>query len=406
MAVSNQHEKPVPHMHDSADQESLNVIRLDRSWRSYLNRGMEALKQSRFANAVEAFEAAYTIAPDQVEVLQALGRERMRQHRYLDALTLLERALAIQPESVATVATLARLLGLHLDQRENAFKIIHRALEQNSVDQNTSPLHIIRGELLLEEGAYLDARAAFGRVLDEDIADEAARIGMMRTYNVEGIALSEQGLYEQAVFAFKRAIDLDARWAGPWVNLGVAFSRIHRPHKALEAFDEALMRDATNPVACFNKGTTLREIGRAKESVEVLEQLFTVAPDYPQLVIALANALCDVGDFDRAIAVLLDEVESAKTSAQSWTALGLAYIGSGNSARGEECLRYAISFDPKYTNAKLNLIIFLVSQGRDEEADQWLEQVREADPASMNKVFGSSTRAAQIRRLERFSFLH
>ena len=330
-------------------------------WRHHLNRGSSLLRQQRHEEAAAEFDRALALAPDQPLVMLAVGRERMRQRRFEEAEPLLREAHRALPSSGAAVAALARLLGLHRGALPEAHEVL---LEGMGCCAELGPLQLVQGELLLEEGAYVAARAAFTRARDDSPSEPTALKGLARSHNAEGIGLAELGRLEQSLFAFKRAADLDRQWSGPLVNLGVALGRMGNRDKALEAFAAAMERDPTNPVAYFNLGTTLCELERLDEAVEALELLLCIVPDYPGVRLALANVLGELKRFDEAIALLLGELESDEASAPCWSSLGLAYICSGDADRGEQCLLRALELDPNYFNATRNLSSLYLTQQR------------------------------------------
>lgn len=378
------------------------VLPLTPRWRHYLARGARSLEEGEYAEASLAFERALAEAPDEPQVQLAVGREWMRQGRYDAAEPLLRRAFEALPGSTAAAAALARLLGLHRDQPAEAFRVLQRAL---AATPDAAPLQVIRGELLLEAGVFEEARVAFGQVQGDPVCAEAARIGLARSYNIEGISLSERGELERAIFAFKRAVDLEPSWSGPHVNLGVVFTRLGKKEKALAAYAAALERDPTNPVAHFNLGTAQRELGLLGEAARTLEELLQIAPDYPHVRGALANVLGELRDFDRAIALLLEELEIEGCCTSCWTSLGLAYICSGSAERGEQCLLRALEIDPRYFNAIHNLATLYATQRRFDEAERLLRDAQRIDPGRTARILASDSRLGALRQMERFRFL-
>ncbi|MBW2730901.1 MAG: tetratricopeptide repeat protein [Deltaproteobacteria bacterium] len=369
----------------------------DERWRPIFRRGLRALQAGDTLTAGRLFESGLELAPDQPELLIAAGRERMRQGRYQQAEPLLARAVASSPQSIAATALWARVLGLHLDRRQEAFSVVHRALE---ADAEAVELHVIRGELLLEDNAIAAARAAFAQAIDVDGADESARVGLARTFNAEAIALSEAGESEPAIFALKRAADLDPEWSGPHVNMGVVFGRLGKFTRAVDAYLAALDRDAENPVALFNLGATYHQLGRLSEAIGPLEDLLTLLPEYPQVRVALANVLGDQRQFGRAIALLLEEIEIHHNSAEAWSALGLAYTCAGNIRRGEECLQQALTWDPGHFNGYHNLAVLYATQHREVEARAVLQRAYHLDPHRAALLYESDESFRELRRSE------
>lgn len=382
--------------------EDASVIALGEPWRQYLGRGLEALRAGDLAAARRHFERAQHLAPEQPELLLALAREKLAASQPSNAAALLERAYERAPESLATAALLARTIGLGLGQRQRAFAVLHEASTRHP---EAAELHVLRGELLLEDDQTQAARAAFAQALDTESTQQAARAGLARTFNAEGIALSEGGESDKAVFAFKRAANLDERWSGPLVNLGVVFGRLGKLSKAAESFRDATARDPENPVAYFNLGATCHQLGRLDEALEAFAELFDLQSDYPQLRTALANLLVDRRDYGRAIALFLEALEIDRDDIEAWASLGLAYICAGNTSRGEECLHEALVRDPAHFGAYHNLAVIYTVQRRLEAAAEVLQRAFRVDPQRTRELFARETSFAELRDLPSFRFL-
>src|SRR5439155_4505872 len=190
------------------------------------------------------------------------------------------RARTLDPELVSAAAALARLIGLGRGQLADAHTLLDEVMGHRR-DEPT--LLMVRGELYLESDRIAEARAVFERALALGGDAEAARAGLARTCDAEGITLSEDGQDEAAVFWFKRAADLDGAWAGPHVNLGVVFARLGKPTRAREEYDRAIDLDPSNPVAFFNLGNLCRVQGDSAEAVRAYQRVLDLAPDYPHV---------------------------------------------------------------------------------------------------------------------------
>jgi tetratricopeptide (TPR) repeat protein len=363
---------------------------------------MANLQEGKHSYALRAFEKALELAPEEPQVLIALGRERLRQGRYQESEDLLRKALTKQPDSAAAAAALARVLGLHNQKCEEALNIIEQSLK---ICQEVASLRVIQGELLLEEGNFAEARQSFEYALADALAGEAARLGLARTFNAEGIVLCERGLYEPAIFAFKRAANLDPLWSGPHVNLGVVFGKIGKSPKAIESYAMALERDPNNPVAYYNLGVAQQELGKCAEAVCTFEELLLIAPDYPHIRGTLANALGEMKEFDRAIALFLEELDIDSECVSCWSSLGLAYICSGSVERGEQCLRRALEIDPHYFNAIINLGFLYTIQQRYDLAAETIKEAFQLDPERTLQTINSDYHFASVLNLELFDFL-
>jgi tetratricopeptide (TPR) repeat protein len=352
------------------------------------------------------FERRADRARDLFETALALAKLRKLQHRFVEAERSARSAWTRNPASAPAAAILARLLGLHLDRREDAFVVLHKTLELNDSDDHAPALHVVRGELLLEDDAIAEARVAFARAVDTEETALAAKLGLARTFNAEGLALSNAGAIsahaareahdiedessrqaaERAIFALKRAADLDPEWSAPLVNLGVVFSRLGKHPRAIEAFRSALKRDPRNAIALFNLATALHAQGDLSAAAESFEALMALDASYPRARICLANVYGDLQLFDKAVAMLLDELDVNAGSVEAWSSLGLAYACSGNLERGESCLQRALALDPTHFNAYHNLAVLYATSGRKEAAARVLQDAYRIDPLRAREV--------------------
>src|SRR5215831_5934943 len=379
-----------------------NVVPLGDRWRTHMTRGLRALEQGDHEGAQTHFAEAYRLAPERAETCAALGREHLRRGQIEEAEPLLRKACSRDPELLSGVAALARLLGLGRGKLGEAHALLDEAMVRHAEEP---ALLLVKGELYLEGDRIPEARAVFERALDLGGDAEAAKAGLARTCNAEGITLSEGGHDEQALFWFKRAADLDGAWAGPHVNLGVVFARLGKAVRAREQYDRAIDLDPSNPVAFFNLGNLCRVQSDSAEAVRAYQRVLDLAPDYPHVRGALADALGELGEFERAIELFRQELERDPQSLSCWGNLGLAYACEGEDEKAEQCLRRALELNPNYFNACCNLAGLLVRQDRPGEAVDLLQRALAIDADRARTWFSRDERFAEFRDRPEFAFL-
>jgi tetratricopeptide (TPR) repeat protein len=379
-----------------------NVVPLGQRWRTHMTRGLRALEQGDHEGAREHFAEAHRLAPERAETCAALGREHLRRGQIEEAEPLLRKACEADPDLLSAVAALSRLVGLGRGKLGEAHALLDAALSRHA---DEPALLMVKGELYLEGDRIPEARAVFERALELGGDVEAAKAGLARTCNAEGITLSEGGNDEQALFWFKRAADLDGAWAGPHVNLGVVFARLGKGARAREEYDRAIDLDPSNPVAFFNLGNLCRVEGENDAAVRAYTRVIELAPEYPHVRGAMADALGELGDFERAIELFREELVRDPDSLSCWGNLGLAYACKGEEARAEECLRRALEIDPDYFNACCNLAALVATQGRHSEAEELLQRAHRLDPERARLWFRRDEKFAAWRGDPRFAFL-
>ena len=133
------------------------------SWLDLLQEGLALARAGEFDEALDHFERARELAPTRPETACALGREHMRRGQLEEALELLEEAWN-QDRSLITAGTsLARCLGLDLEQFGKAHSVLDD-VDARYANEPTSRL--IRAEVLLAEGRHEEAAVVSEALLE------------------------------------------------------------------------------------------------------------------------------------------------------------------------------------------------------------------------------------------------
>lgn len=260
------------------------------SWRGLLEEGVGHLSRGEYSEAAYWFEAAQGKEPDHPLTCYALGRERMRQGRYYEAESLLRKAADLDPTLLPAAFCLVRLLGLHLDRMVEAWELINKISCLASEMNQKEALLLLRGELELERPfGFVDAQKTFKQVLEMGKRNSAAKEGLSRACNLEGIDLARRGQHEQALFALKKACCLSPGWAAPRVNMGAVFQCLHKPRLALREYRKALALESWNPTALYNLGKIYLQLDELGRSAGCYRRLLQHFPFYPGVRAALAE---------------------------------------------------------------------------------------------------------------------
>ena len=131
---------------------------------------------------------------------------------------------------------------------------------------------ILLGFALLESRRPVDARPLFEAAIRLAPTYSRAWVGY-------GTALAEANLHRQAIAALNQAIELSPGDLGALNNLGSSLRNVDRHEDALKCFERVQERQDGAKVR-KNIGTTLIELGRAKEAAEALHGALRMAPDY------------------------------------------------------------------------------------------------------------------------------
>src|SRR5918999_122416 len=235
-------------------------------YEEYLEQGETLASEGLIEEALSRFEQALDAAPENPEVIEAVGRALLNLDRLEEAEASFLDALELDPEWVAPRMGLA-LVALRGDE---PFKIVHhleRAIEAdpghpdayvelgryygfmgesalakatferwtNRVPEDADML-INAGLTIFDAADYAEALEFFEKAI-EAAADEVQRCGA-QTFRAN--ALDMLGRYAEAVAAYEEVIEGTPDWWEAHANLGICHARNGHPAEAEAAFRRGL----------------------------------------------------------------------------------------------------------------------------------------------------------------------
>jgi protein O-mannosyl-transferase len=190
--------------------------------------GVTLEQRGSFTKAIENFEAALRINPDDADAHSALGFAFAIQGRLREAFEQFDYALRLRPR----LATAHTGLGLLLARQGNlseAADHFHRALDSDSRDAQA---HINLGLILKKWGQWADAATHFGQAAQIDPDSEQAQ----REW---GLALAERGELSEATIHLRAAVRINPRDARAHQSLGEVLLYQGQADEAEEHLQEA-----------------------------------------------------------------------------------------------------------------------------------------------------------------------
>ena len=200
---------------------------------SFLRAGMANERTGNYPGAVRIYRRGLQIAPDNVEILNALGFSLFQQGKSQEAVVELEKALKIDPKHAKA----------------------HNNMALASIDI---------GELEVAEAHYRESLA---------IEPQPA------IYNDLGFVLERMGLSEDATAAYRKALELDPKSAAAHYNLGSSLARSGSYGEAERHLRAALAVDPDSAAAHRALAEVLQNLGRGDEARQEMERAQALAPD-------------------------------------------------------------------------------------------------------------------------------
>lgn len=220
----------------------------DESVEDLIAHGKALNAQRQVSRALQFFEKACHLAPDNADIWINLGYTCNMLRRFDEALTASECALRLAPRSPAAWTRKSAAL-LNLKRLDEALTACDEALK---LDQSYPDAWSIRGMILQAQGSYHEAVAAnqSAVALDPTYADAWSRMAD---------ALLQLQLYEDAIAAYNQALDLGADVAACWNGKAIALLNVGRTDEALHVLRQAHPLVATGALAALAARHYLRK---------------------------------------------------------------------------------------------------------------------------------------------------
>ena len=326
------------------------------------------------------FEAALALAPDNPEIIEAIGRVLLELNRPEEAEASFLGALELDPDWVAPRMGLAALAI----RNDEPFKAVHYLERATALDTEYPNAFIelaryynLMGEpglaratferwirkhpedadMLINAGLTAFDAADYLQALDffegalEAATDEQQKSGA-RTFRAN--SLDMLGRYSEALQDYEWVIEYAPDWWEAHANLGICHARNGHPDEAERAFRRGLMYCPGSPeIRDELAAHLLAENKNLKEALNLAEE---------------------------AVALGQDEIHHLYT-------LGEARLSLGNEEGSAEAYRRVLTLDPEDPNAHLEIGLYHERRGEVESAEEHFVEALKQDPGNPRALY-------------------
>ncbi|MFL5991912.1 MAG: tetratricopeptide repeat protein [Rubrobacteraceae bacterium] len=349
-------------------------------YEEFLEQGEILAGEGLIEEALARFEQALAAAPENPEVIEAVGRALLNLDRLEEAEASFLDALELDPEWVGPRMGLA-MVAL---RRDEPFKIVHhleRAIETDpeypdayvelgryygamaepalakATFERWTARHPEDADMLINAGLTAFDAADYAQALDFfEKATEAALVEEQksgaRTFRAN--TLDMLGRYDEAVEAYEEVIAETPEWWEAHANLGICHARNGQPARAEAAFRRGLDDCPGSP--------EIRD--------ELAAHLLSERRDLPE---ALRLS-------EEAVALGRDEIRHLHT-------LGEARLAIGDEAGAAEAYSAMLALDPENPEAHLELGLLYEARGEAREAEEHFVESLKSDPANPRALY-------------------
>jgi tetratricopeptide (TPR) repeat protein len=381
---------------DPAEQEFAKAVRLkDGDARAHMHLGF-ALEAEHKPGAIEQFDKAYTLAPDDAEGAMAMGKAMGDAGNDAEAVPVLQHAVELAPKSMVARYRLALVLQ-RVDRVPEAVEYLKQvvAAEPKNADALTNLGMALAQEHNATEGipflkraialnaqdatAHQDLAAAYIQVsqIDDAIAELKTAIKLSpdspQLHYDLGTAYKLQDQAADAIPELETAEKLNPSGFEPPYVLGLLYMQVARYGEAAQQLEVSLKLHPQNGEGWATLGSVYNKLDRLPEAVSALREAIRQMPDQSDSHLILATVLVKQNDVagaaaERKVAADLMRQHMNLQRAEVATNSGKALLESGKVDDAIVQFRDALTFDPKYIEAHLKLAEALEKQGKSVEA--------------------------------------
>jgi tetratricopeptide (TPR) repeat protein len=255
---------------------------------SFLRAGMANEHTGDHEGAERNYRRGLKIAPDDVDLLNALGWTLFQEGKTTEAVAEYERALKKDPDHVKSHNNLALAL-VELGRLDEAASHFKRSLQLEPKAEIYSDLGFVMAQQGKQEEALADYQKALE--LDPSCASAHANLAVVfaqegafgeaeshyrkalagkptaENHNGLGYVLARQGRADEAVAEYRKAIDADSHFAPAYNNLAELLAKQGKLEDAAYYYQRSLAAKPS-PAAHNALGVVLRKLGRTDEAAE------------------------------------------------------------------------------------------------------------------------------------------
>jgi tetratricopeptide (TPR) repeat protein len=307
------------------------------------------------AAAEEVLHRALARWPDEVALLDALGKVLERQHRLTEAIGCYRAARAKRPQ-------LGLALVRALVQAGQAAE--GEAVSRDLVRQqpNNPEMFFSLGNALYAQKKHAAAEAAYGNAL-------ALQPEYAEAYYNLGLALLDRKKYAAAEAACREAIARKPDLAQAYSNLGAALYHQKKYVEAEETCRQAIALKADLAEAYNNLGLALGGQKKYAEAEAACRQAIALKPDHGEAYNTLGLVLNYQRKYAESEAACHKAIALRPDDAEAYCNLGAALYAQKKYVDTEAAYREAIALQPDYPEAHLNLGVALYYQEKYAESE-------------------------------------
>jgi tetratricopeptide (TPR) repeat protein len=349
-------------------------------YEEYLEQGEILAGEGLIEDALARFEQALAAAPENPEVIEAVGRALLHLDRLEEAEASFLEALELDPEWVAPRMGLA-MVAL---RRDEPFKIVHHLERAIEADPEYPDAYVELGRYYGSMAEPALAKATFERWTSRHPEDADMLINA-------GLTAFDAADYAQALEFFEKAAEaasVEEQRSGARTFRANTLDMLGRYDEAVEAYEEVIAETPEWWEAHANLGICHARNGQPARAEAAFRRGLEDCPGSPEIRDELAaHLLAERRDLHEALRLTEEAVALGRDEIRHLHTLGEVRLVIGDEAGAEEAYRAMLALDPENPEAHLEIGLLHEAHGEVREAEEHFVESLKSDPANPRALY-------------------
>jgi tetratricopeptide (TPR) repeat protein len=349
-------------------------------YEEFLEQGEILAGEGLIEEALARFEQALAAAPENPEVIEAVGRALLNLDRLEEAEASFLDALELDPEWVGPRMGLA-MVAL---RRDEPFKIVHHLERAIETDPEYPDAYVELGRYYGAMAEPALAKATFERWTARHPEDADMLINA-------GLTAFDAADYAQALDFFEKAVEaalVEEQKSGARTFRANTLDMLGRYDEAVEAYEEVIAETPEWWEAHANLGICHARNGQPARAEAAFRRGLEDCPGSPEIRDELAaHLLAERRDLHEALRLSEEAVALGRDEIRHLHTLGEARLAMGDEAGAAEAYSAMLALDPENPEAHLELGLLYEARGEAREAEEHFVESLKSDPANPRALY-------------------
>ncbi len=261
-------------------------------------------------------------------------------------------------------------------------------------DYKSKDAHFGLGDLYVNAGDARQAVYAYEQALKFNQEDEEVYISAINAYNeaLKKYPGDERylGARKDVVAKYTAMVNGSPPRAGAYFSLGLIYSEIGDPGRAVSAYQRALDINPRHSGALYNLGNMYKDRGDLARAISFYEKAVASDPKMSDAYLNVGIIYGRQGKEDLAMEYYQKAISADAKNAKAYFNAGYVEEQSGNLLKASEFYANSVELDPENDKGFYNLGNILVKLGRLEEARSSYVKAVEANPENVDTLVNLS----------------